>query len=353
MRLAGNVDIDVASTLFRDLRRLAHRDLEDVCIDFAEVEAIDSAGVAALELARETLQSEGKHVDFRSLSDVHRAALALRPPRETVPTEHRPAPGMLERIGARGRRSWEAFVGVGELSIDTIRSGLRCLVGRERFPWGRAAEQAAIIGADALPIVALLSLLLGIIMAFQAAYQLEEFGATIYTADLTGLGMMREFGAFITAIILAGRTGAAIAAELGTMRVKEEIDALVTMGLSPERLLVLPRMAAITVVGPALSLMSMVIGILGALAIAPALDLSWVALANRMRWVIGPNDVALGLVKSLLFAWTIGLAGCFVGLRTRGGATAVGRSATLAVVASIFFIIVIDSIVTTVWTLGH
>ena len=355
--LRDDVDLEAAGPLFRELERLSRRrQIQHVRIDLSQAKQIDSAGAAALTAGRRTLEQAGKSVELVDASSTHRAVLDLR---GDTDVEGRPAdaekspPSVLERLGAQARWLGGGVVDLAELAVETARSGARCLIRRERMPRGSFVEQAVSIGVDALPIVALLSFLLGVIMAFQAAVQLRSFGAEVYTADLVGLGMVREFGSFITAVILAGRSGAAIAAELGTMAVNEETDALRTMGISPIRFLVLPRMLALTVIQPALSLMAMVIGIFGGLAIAPTLGLSWLSLYQRMSWLITMNDLALGLSKSLLFAWAIGLAGCFTGMRTRGGATSVGVSATRAVVAGIFFVIVIDSIVTSAWTLGQ
>jgi phospholipid/cholesterol/gamma-HCH transport system permease protein len=351
--LRDGLDVDAAGQLFRDLQQLSRRKAVSlVRIDLSRIDAIDSAGAAALITGRRQLEDAGKRVELRGVSHAHDAVLELR--RDTDVNSALPVPhSLLDRIGGRARNISRALVDAAEIAVDTVASAGRILLRRERMPRGSFVEQAVIIGVDALPIVALLSFLLGVIMGFQSAVQLRTFGAELYTADLVGLGMVREFGAFITGIILAGRSGAAIAAELGTMAVNEEIDALRTMGISPIRFLVLPRMLALTLMQPALSLMAMLIGIVGGLSIASTLGLSWLTLYHRMEWLITTNDLMLGLSKSLLFAWAIGLAACTTGLRTRGGATSVGVSATRSVVAGIFLIIVIDSIVTSAWTLGH
>lgn len=359
--LRNDLDVSAAGPLFHELERLARqRAITHVCIDLSGVETVDSGGVAALSVGRRWLERAGKSVQLRGLSAAHESAFELRNDTDVGARPDRSgrieAPmltNVVERIGARARRLGTAFVDLADLSVETVRSAVRCLFRRERLPRGSFVEQAVTIGVDALPIVALLSFLLGVILAFQSAVQLRTFGAELYTADLVGLGMVREFGAFITGVILAGRSGAAIAAELGTMAVNEEIAALRTMGISPVRFLVLPRMLAISLVQPALSLMSMVVGIVGGLTIAPTLGLSWLSLYQRMSWIITMDDLVLGSSKSLLFAWAIGLSGCAMGMSTRGGPTSVGVSATRAVVAGIFFIIVIDSIVTSAWTLGQ
>jgi phospholipid/cholesterol/gamma-HCH transport system permease protein len=202
------------------------------------------------------------------------------------------------------------------------------------------------IGVDALPIAALLSCLLGLILAFQTLYQLRRFGAELYMADIVGTAMVREFGPLLTAIILAGRSGSAIAAELGTMVVREEIAALETMGIRRSGYLVLPRLIAISLMAPALTLISMALGIAGALALSNMGALPKPVFWHRVTEVVWLSDFAIGLTKSMLFAWLVGFSGVFAGLRTRGAADSVGQSTTRAVVASIFLVIVMDSIVT-------
>ena len=172
-------------------------------------------------------------------------------------------------------------------------------------------------------------------------------------ADLVSLGMVREFGSLMTAIIVAGRSGAAMAAEIGTMAVREELDALRTMGISPVRYLVVPRLIAITLVQPVLTLLSMGVGIVAGLATAQTFGLSPLTVFHRMVDSLTYKDFWLGMSKSVLFAWVIGFTGCLMGLRTKGGAHNVGQSTTRAVVASVFFIIVVDSMVTTAWTVGY
>ncbi|MFW5741305.1 MAG: ABC transporter permease, partial [Myxococcota bacterium] len=270
-------------------------------------------------------------------------------PRRPEPSEQ---PGFFESVGGF---VIDAASAARELA-SVVRRGVFGMVawatGREKARGGPIMEQAVIIGADAVFIVALLGTLMGVILAFQAAYQLRKFGSVPFMAEVVGLGMVREFGAVMTAIILAGRSGAAMAAELGTMRINDETAALETMGIDPVRYLVLPRVIAITLVCPLLTILASAVGIAGGIAIAPLVDVpAWVAY-QRMADVLMPRDFVLAFIKSLLFAWIVGFTGCFLGLRTRGGAHAVGGNTTRAVVVSIVLIVVTDSIATTIWTLG-
>ncbi len=200
-------------------------------------------------------------------------------------------------------------------------------------------------GAQALPIVSLISFLIGLILAFVGAVQLLQFGAQIYVADLVGLATVREMGAMMTAIIMAGRTGAAFAAQLGTMTVNEEIDALRTLGISPMEFLVLPRMLALIVMMPLLCLYADLVGMLGGLLVGVfMLDLTFVEYFNQTVNAVGFNDIAMGVVKSAVFGVLVALSGCMRGMQSGRSASAVGVAATSAVVTAIVFIIVTDAI---------
>lgn len=202
-------------------------------------------------------------------------------------------------------------------------------------------------GGNALPIVTLISLLVGLILAFVGSIQLSRFGAQIFIADLVGLGMFREMGALMTAVIMAGRTGAAYAAQLGTMNTNSEIDALKTMGISPMEFLVLPRLISLILMMPLLVLYANFMGVLGgAIVTINSFDFSWIQYINETKRSVHLNAVFLGLFKSVVFATLIAIAGCLRGLRCSGSASAVGNATTAAVVDSIVYIVVADSLIT-------
>lgn len=204
--------------------------------------------------------------------------------------------------------------------------------------------------ARALPIVSLISFLVGLILAFVGAVQLQQFGAQIYVADLVGLGMAREMGAMMTGIIMAGRTGAAFAAQLGTMQVNEEIDALTTMGFSPMEFLVLPRMLALMVMLPLLCLYADFMGILGGLVVGVGmLDLELTQYVNESLAALRPLDFGLGLIKSAVYGVVIAIAGCYRGMQCGKSSAAVGAAATSAVVTSIVWIVVASAVLTVIY----
>jgi len=202
-------------------------------------------------------------------------------------------------------------------------------------------------GADAVPVIIVINFLVGVAMAFQSAAQLKQFGANILVADLIGISICRELGPLMTAIVVCGRSGAAFAAELGFMQVNEEIDALRTMGFGPMRYLVLPRVAALIIVVPLLSLLADVAGVLGGLAVGvTTLDLTARAYLNQTMRVVSLWDVSSGIVKSVVFAFAVALIACQQGLATSGGAQGVGRRTTSTVVITMFTLILIDAVLT-------
>jgi phospholipid/cholesterol/gamma-HCH transport system permease protein len=200
-------------------------------------------------------------------------------------------------------------------------------------------------GVDALPIIVLISFLVGLIMAFTAAVQLEQFGANIYVASLVSLMMTRELGPIMTAIIVAGRSGSAFAAEIGTMKVSEEVDALFTMGFDTVRFLAVPKIIATVLVVPVLTLFSDLFAILGGLLVGVfMLDLTVNSYVAQTIKTLTLFDVFLGLIKSAVFAFLVAWIGCFRGFQVKGGAASVGESTTSAVVSGIFLIIFSDAI---------
>jgi phospholipid/cholesterol/gamma-HCH transport system permease protein len=213
--------------------------------------------------------------------------------------------------------------------------------------WGDVWHVMERAGADAVPIVALLTFLVGLVTGFQAAIQLKQFGANIFVADLVALSITRELGPLMTAIIVAGRSGAAFAAELGTMRVSEEIDALVTLGLDPYRFLVLPRVVALLVVTPLLTLLADLCGIFGGLLVAlVTLDLTVGTFLREARSALDLWDVSSGLLKGVAFGGVLALIACQRGLAATGGAEGVGRVTTSAVVTSLFALVLMDALFT-------
>ena len=207
-------------------------------------------------------------------------------------------------------------------------------------------------GFDALPIVGLLSFLLGVVVAYQGADQLRQYGANIFVADLVGLSMLREFAPLITAIIVAGRSGSAYAAQIGTMSVTEEIDAMRTLGIEPQELLVLPKILALVIALPLLTVFADGLGIFGGMLMAKTqLGVGFGEFLDRLVKAVSITSYLVGLGKAPVFAVIIVLVGCFQGFRTHGGADSVGRQTTRSVVQSIFLVIVADAVFSVAFSL--
>jgi len=216
--------------------------------------------------------------------------------------------------------------------------------------WGNAVHQMVVAGVDSIPIVALISLFIGIVLGLQGAYQLAKFGATYFVTALVGVSMTRELGPLITAIVIAGRSGSAFAAELGTMKVSEEIDALEAMGLDSVRFLVVPKYLAMLVMMPCLTLISDLAGILGgALFEIAQLGKTFSMCLWATRDSLAMHDITTGLIKSLVFGQIITKIGCYEGFSVKGGAEGVGKATTSSVVISIFLIIFADVIFTAIF----
>jgi len=224
---------------------------------------------------------------------------------------------------------------------------VRMVTGHARFRGSDLRLFLQQTGAEAVPIVSLISFLIGLILAFVGILQLSMFGAEIYVADLVGIAMVREMGAIMTGIIMAGRTGAAYAAQLGTMQVNEEIDALETLAIPPMEFLVLPRMLALTLMMPFLVLYSGLMGILGGAVVAVGLyDINMIVYLDRTKGAVGLNDLFIGLFMGVVFGILVALSGCLRGIQCGRSASAVGDAATSAVVTGIVAIIIATALIT-------
>jgi phospholipid/cholesterol/gamma-HCH transport system permease protein len=260
----------------------------------------------------------------------------------------------LERFGGRWLDRYRSSqTAIGFIGEAVIAFG-KLLIGRANFRRSDLVLYIQQCGAQALPIVALISVLIGMILAFVGSVQLKLFGAQIFVANLVSIAMVREMGAMMTAIIMAGRTGASFAAQLGTMQVNEEIDALRTLGIAPMEFLVLPRMLALIIMMPLLCIYANVIGIFGGYIVGvEMLGLSASQyIQQTLRW-LNMSNLSLGLGKSIIFGVIIAICGCYAGLQSGRSAAAVGGAATAAVVTAIVWIIVADGIVAVITaTLG-
>lgn len=352
VHVRGDLRIATAGRLHGALRQLSRRrDVHKVVVDLSDAGRIDSAGVAVIELAKRTLERAGKKLELDPMGDTQRAAFELSPATRTKPTVDA-TETWLEVIGDRVLRSWDTSRKLAWLAVEVLRQGALIVTRRRKLPSGAVAQHLLVMGADGVFIVGLLSFLLGMTTAFQGVMQLAKFGAGPFVADMVGWSTVRELAPLMTAIVISGRTGAAIAAELGAMRVGQEIDALTAMGVSPVRYLVVPRLAALTLALPALTLIAMFIGICGGMLVAALLiEMQPGAFWSRIISRVDMADFLQGFSKSFVFAWIIGLVGSHLGMRASGDAASVGSATTRTVVVCIFMIIVVDAAFATAITL--
>jgi len=323
--------------------------------DTSHVADWDSGLITFAIKVLEEARARGIASDRAGLPDGAQRLLHLA---EAVPERQtgraRARPPWLARIGARATAGWVetaaglAFLGEGMLALGAL------LRGRARF---RMIDLLVVIqdcGPRALGIVSLISFLIGLILAFVGAVQLQQFGASIFVANLVAVAMTREIGCIMTAIVMAGRTGAAFAAQLGTMNTNQEIDALSTMGISPMEFLVLPRMLALIVMMPLLTIYADLVGILGGAVVGMGmLGLGPVEYFEQTRGAVSLTSFFIGVSKSAVFGVLVALVGCLRGMQSGRSAAAVGLAATSAVVTSIVLIIVIDGIFAVVLNVLH
>ncbi len=315
-------------------------------IDASGVSYCDGAGVAFLiDLQQLQIRTggdatiQGLQEEFRRLLDIYGDISINRPP-----GRRREPLSIIEQVGKAAVELWRDLQAlltfVGELALTLLRAARHPRLVRWKDAW-LVAEQS---GVDALPIIALIGVLLGLILAFQSAIPMRRFGADIFVADLLGIAMLREMGPLITAIILAGRSGSAFAAELGTMKVREEIDALRTMGLEPVRFLVLPRVIAAVAMIPVLTVFANLFGLMGGAIVMRSLGYPLVTYVNQVLSAVTVGDLMGGLLKSFVYGIVVAAVGCLRGLETKTGASAVGQSTTSAVVSGIVLIAIVDGL---------
>jgi phospholipid/cholesterol/gamma-HCH transport system permease protein len=314
--------------------------------DGAAVEAWDSSFLTYIRAVTTACGELGIAVKVEGLPEGPRALLELA---STVAARGGPRPedddSLLHRLGVIAHRAAAGFndtlAFVGELTISLARF----VTGRARF---RRADLWALLndcGVQALPIVSLISVLVGLILAFVGAVQLQQFGAQIFVANLVGIAMAREMGAMMTAIVMAGRTGAAFAAQIGTMQVNEEVDALRTIGVSSMDFLVAPRTVALIIMMPLLCVYAIVLGIIGGMIVGVGmLGIEPMQYLVQTQSALGIADFAIGIFKSVVFGVIIAVAGCMYGIQCGRSASDVGSAATSAVVTAIVVIVVADGL---------
>ncbi|MBU0463490.1 MAG: MlaE family lipid ABC transporter permease subunit [Proteobacteria bacterium] len=346
--ITGRLDAKGTSSLWQGItKKISNCDFPNLTLDLEKVNYLDTAGATFIYHIETLARTRGvKDILIVNLKQEFSPLIELAKSIKQKDFSDQ-TPKKLFFVENKGKNlsdtlseTKEFITYIGEITWALIQS----LKHPKTIRWADTFLVAERAGVDALPIVALISFIVGLVMAFQAAIPMRMFGAELYVANLIGIAMIRELGPLMTAIVLAGRSASAFAAEIGTMRINEEIDALTVMGLDPIRFLIVPRVIALTIITPLLTIFSNLVGILGGALVITSLGYPIISYYNQIASFVEWNDFAGGLVKCFVFGILIATSGCIRGYQTQSGPSAVGVSTTRAVVTGIILIAVFDGI---------
>ncbi len=349
LSVGGAWTIRESARLDQELRGLSPGRAKAIILDGGKIEKLDSAGAWLLLRTKRMLEAAGKTVTLTlpdryaplmgNLGKERKPFARARPPR---PQNFR---RRLYRIGKatvqNGQQGWRMLGYLGRVTVETLEAFTS---PKTNLRFAALIHQVEETGINALPIVGLLAFLIGIVLAYQGADQLKRFGAQIFTINLLGVGILREIGGLITAIIVAGRSGSAFTAQIGTMRVNEEIDAMQTIGLNTVDILVLPRIIGLVIALPLLTFFSDVMGLVGGATMCYfQLHITIPAFMRQLNEAVSVNTMMVGLIKAPVYAFVIALVGCYEGFQVERNAASVGLLTTRSVVESVFLVIVLDA----------
>lgn len=343
----GAWDLEGLPRLLNSIKKISWPSKKELIFDGSAISHMDTGGAWELCKLEKYLEEKGYKITLEDFRPEHEELYSLACTALTKKLKPPPFHCRENWVAQFGRRSIHQTGQVlkflsfwGEMSIVFIRN----FFNPKALPWRTLFSTLETAGYQALPIIALLSFLVGVTLSYQIALQLRNYGANLYIVDLLGGSILREFGILLAAIMVAGRTGAAFTAQLGTMQLNEEIDALSTMGIIPTEFLVVPRMIAMVIVLPLLTVWADFFGVFGGMLMAKyLLHINFFDFLNRFQHNISLGSFLMGIVKAPVFALVIASIGCFQGMQVRGGADSVGRNTTRSVVQSIFMIIVADA----------
>ena len=331
------------------LRQIDTEKATDAEIDATKVEALDTTGAWLLLRTKANFETAGIEVKRFDYPENYRPLVGV------IESEHLVAPTAVERhvslisfLDRLGRSTHSVIYQgagilgyIGRITVEWFKT---LYAPQRHFRFTATVHQIEEVGINALPIVGLLMFLVGVVLAYQGADQLSRFGLDIFTVNALGIGVLRELGVLITAIIIAGRSGSAFTAEIGTMKVNEEIDAMQTMGLNIDDVLILPRVTGLVIALPFLTFFADIMALIGgALMCYFQLGITFPAFIRQLHQAIDVNTFLVGMIKAPVFAYVIGMVGCFEGLNVERNAASVGKLTTRAVVESVFLVIVLDA----------
>ncbi len=320
----------------------------DLVIDMAAVERLDTVGAMMLQRTMHSCTSRTSTSEFLNASEAQ-AALLKQVESHLDPCHVEPLHGnivvvLIDRLGRGVADAYFASLEVMSFIGLTLSTAWRVLFNPKKMRWTSTVYHMEEAGLNAMPIVGLMSFLIGAVVAFMGAKILRMFNADIFTVELVGISVLREFGVLLSAILIAGRSGSAFTAQIGSMKIREEIDAMRVLGLDPMEVLVLPRVIALVIMLPILALVASVLGVIGGgLVAAMAMDISPALFVSRFQETIVINHFWAGLIKAPFFAFVIAIIGCFQGMEVEGSAESLGQRTTLSVVQALFLVILIDA----------
>jgi len=345
----GRWDITSVAPIEQRLRELRPGPTVAISIDLTQLEGLDTIGAWLLYRTQRDLRVAGFTAEFRNASADHLLLIeevsANDQPCEIEPSRGSPLLNVIRHVGA----------GTTDIAAETaellgflgniVAATAHVLARPRRLRFTSLVYHMEEVGLNAIPIVCLISFLIGVVLAYQGATQLRQFGAEVFVVDLVAISILREIGILLTAIIIAGRSGSAFTAQIGSMKVNEEVDAMRTLGLDPIEILVLPRVLALVISLPLLTFIADLMGLFGGGLMAwITLDISPAVYIERLNQSVGLWSFFIGLIKAPVFAFIIAMIGCFEGLKVVGSAESVGQQTTRAVVEAIFLVIVFDAI---------
>lgn len=343
----GHWTVDGIGELEQHINHFSWPTASTIFLECSTIQSMDTAGSWLLFRTQQALEKKGRSVVLQGLRVEHIDLLHLieNYAAKRQPTIWSKSPHFLERLGRKISKGFNQVIDFLAFTGESFIILLRSLLLPSRMRWQALLTNMYSDGLMALPIIGLLAFLMGVVLAYQGGTQLNQYGANIFIVDLVGITLLRELAPLLTAIIVAGRSGSAYTAEIGTMHVTEEIDALRTMGIIPMELLVLPKLLALIILMPLLSAYADIVGILGSMLIAKlSFGVSFTDFLDRFPQAVSLTNYLIGIGKAPIFAAVIALVGCYQGFQVKGGADSVGKQVTVSVVQGIFLVIVVDAL---------
>lgn len=354
--ISGLLTAEHINSIYAKIRKLKEQDIAFLELDCSELKSLDNAGALLLVDLMAHFSAKGISSTIKSLDDSFQSIVlfARKNLRQKPLNEMSKNVSFIQKVNNLGKSVLEpfsAFLLFLSFFGETIIQFFRLLLSPKDFRYKATAVHIEKSGAKALPIVALTSFLVGLVIAYQGADQLAKFGANIFIVDMVAISVFRELAPLITAIVIAGRSASAYTAEIGTMKITEEIDAMRTMNFDPIRFLVLPRVIALVVSMPLIVFFADIVGVFGGMIVADShLGISYMEFIMRARDVIETKHILIGLIKAPFFGLLIALIGCFRGFQVTGSTESIGQYTTVSVVNAIFWVIACNALISVVLT---